>query len=478
MIRPLFTRRQVQILSSVFVISLCLYIYYFLATSDARRWAARTSKLEPTADTRPPRTPTDYAAPTSESIWCQERFGLRFLENMRNFTGSYCSHEAESSLDCFWSETAKGRLDTTCFARRAVFDPERKSFHIDCPLRAAEDNAHGLPRIPQDMHAYWYDTGPLQILNKSLLLDGGAAAAARPRAERTTILVKREGTNNMWHSLMEIMSLSWSLDTLQMSSTETGAAYLSPSQRNSTQIVLVDDFDLGPYIELWRLFAQMPIRRLSELDAEEPPSDIVVPLVGGSNPLWQGDWVELSCTEASLVSTFVRRVLDLYKITDDPPASTGGSDTDIVVTFVARKGARELLDQDAHMEALRAAVPHMKLSVVDFASMPLHQQVQVARHTDVLLGVHGAGLTHSMFMRPGAVLVEVLPADFAHKGFRNLAQMLGHRYFRTHAKPAAPRRRRDWQQDPVEIDQQRLIDVVRAGVQAMYSRGGRSYDVS
>ncbi|KAK8145556.1 hypothetical protein G3M48_004297 [Beauveria asiatica] len=452
MIRPLFTRRRVQVLSSASILSLCLYIYHFLATSDARR-SARISKPQPTADTHPPHTPTDYAAPTSESTWCQERFGLRFLENMRNFTGSYCNHQAKSSLDCFWSETAKGRLDTTCFARGAIFDPERKIFHIDCPLRAARDNARGLPRVPEDMHAYWYDTGPLQILNKSLLLNGGAAP--RPDAERITILVKREGPNNLWHSLMEIMSLSWSLDSLQMSSTETGAAYLSPSQMNSTQIVLVDDFDLGPYIELWRLFAQMPIRRLSELDAEEPPSNIVVPLVGGSNPLWQGDWVELSCTEASLVSTFVRRVLDLYKISDADaePASTGGSDADIVVTFVDRKGARELVDQDAHMEALRSAVPHMKLSVVDFASMPLHQQFQVARHTDVLLGVHGAGLTHSMFMKPGAVLVEVLPADFAHKGFRNLAQMLGHRYFRTHAKPAAPKTRRDWQQDPVEIDQ-------------------------
>ncbi|KAM3498229.1 hypothetical protein MY11210_009686 [Beauveria gryllotalpidicola] len=477
MIRPLLARRQVQLLSSVFILSLCLYIYYFLATSDARR-STQISKLQPAADTHPPHTPTDYAAPTSESIWCQERFGLRFLENMRNFTGSYCNPEAKSSLNCFWSETAKGRLDTTCYARGAVFDPERNIFHIDCPLRAAQDNAHGLPRVPEDMHAYWYDTGPLQILNKCLLLDGGAAP--RPNAERITILVKREGIHNLWHSLMEIMSLSWSLDSLQMASTETGAAYLSPSQMNSTQVVLVDDFESGPYIELWRLFAQMPIRRLSELDAEEPPSNIVVPLVGGSNPLWQGDWKELSCTEASLVSTFVRRVLDLYKISDadGDPASTAGSDADIVVTFVDRKGARELVDQDAHIEALRAAVPHIKLDVVDFASMPLHQQVQVARYTDVLLGVHGAGLTHSMFMKPGAVLVEVLPADFTHKGFRNLAQMLGHTYFRTHAQPAAPKRRRDWQQDPVEIDQQRLIDAVRAGVQAMYSRGGRSYDVS
>lgn len=328
------------------------------------------------------------------------------------------------------------------------------------------------------MHAYWYDTGPLQILNKCLLLDGGAAP--RPDSERITILVKREGTSNLWHSLMEIMSLSWSLDSLQMSSTETGAAYLSPSHMNSTQIVLIDDLDSGPYIELWRLFAQMPIRRLSELDAEEPPSNIVVPLVGGSNPLWQGDWQELACTEAPLVSTFVRRVLDLYKISDadGDAVSTGGTDADIVVTFVDRKGARELVDQDSHLERLRAAVPHMKLTVVDFASMPLHQQVQVAHQTDVLLGVHGAGLTHSMFMKPGAVLIEILPADFTHKGFRNLAQMLGHRYFRTHAQRVASKSKRDWQQDPVQIDQERLITAVRAGVQAMYSRGGRSYDVS
>lgn len=469
-------RRQILLLCSALGVLLSLYVYYE-HTFDPRL----QPELRPVIKTRPLQVPTGYDTPTPEPRWCQDRFGLRYLENARNFTGSYCTAEAKSSLNCFWSETAKGRLDTTCYGRSAVFDPERKTFHLNCPLRTRtpEDDALGTPRIPDDFHSYWYDTGPREIMSKSLLLDG---SGDRPDPQRTTILVKREGTHNLWHSLMEIISLSWSLDLLQMSPTEAGTAYLSANQMNSSQVVIVDDSDNGPYIDLWRLFAQMPLRRLSELDADEPPSNIIIPYVGGSNPLWQGDWEEIPCIEAPLLRTFVSRVLDFYRISDpnENGAETGSSNTDIVVTFVERKGARELVDQAAHIEALRAAVPHMKLDVVDFAAVPFREQIEIAHRTDVLLGVHGAGLTHAMFMKPGSVLVEVLPADFAHKGFRNLAQMLGHRYFRTHAqKPAAaPKEKRDWQQDTVQIDQSRLIDVVRAGVRAMYSRGGRSYDVS
>ncbi|KAJ2981389.1 hypothetical protein NQ176_g2048 [Zarea fungicola] len=474
MIRQFFNRRQVQLLSSTLVVFLCLYTYYSFSKPDNHHFPGAPVTKPTTATDTPLPVPNDYAATSSDSKWCQDRFGLRYLENARNLAGSYCTAEAKSSLNCFWSQTEEGRIDTTCFSTRAVFDPERRVFHINCPLReiTPEEVARGLPRIPDDLHSYWYETGPRQIFDKSLFLDGGGF---RKDADRTTILVKREGSHNLWHSLMEIMALSWSLDLLQMSQNAEGVAYLSTSQMNSTQVIIIDDLEPGPYIDLWRIFAQMPIRRLSELSSDEPPSNVIVPLVGGSNPLWQGDWKELSCTEAPLLRTFIRRVLDLYKILDADEGSTGA---DVAVTFVDRKGSRELVDQDAHIEALRKAVPHMQLEVVDFASMPLAEQIKVARRTDVLVGVHGAGLTHAMFMKPGSVLVEILPIDFTHKGFRNLAQMLGHRYFRTHAKTAAGSSKRDWQQDPVQIDRQTVIDVVRAGVQAMYSRGGRSFDVS
>jgi len=77
----------------------------------------------------------------------------------------------------------------------------------------------------------------------------------------------------------------------------------------------------------------------------------------------------------------------------------------------------------------------MDLEVVDFEHLSSPQQLRIIRETDLLIGIHGAGLTHTMFLPPGAALFEILPGNVGKRGFRNLAQMLGHGYQRAHKMP-------------------------------------------
>lgn len=56
----------------------------------------------------------------------------------------------------------------------------------------------------------------------------------------------------------------------------------------------------------------------------------------------------------------------------------------------------------------------------------LAEQLQIAAHTQVLVGTHGAGLTHALFLPPKARLVEVFCGDHHREGhhhFRNLEIM-------------------------------------------------------
>ncbi|KAK4059700.1 hypothetical protein Purlil1_14331 [Purpureocillium lilacinum] len=116
------------------------------------------------------------------------------------------------------------------------------------------------------------------------------------------------------------------------------------------------------------------------------------------------------------------------------------------------------------MEAIRKAIPHIKLSVVDFATIPFAEQLKIVRGTDLLVGVHGAGLTHLMFLQPGSAVLELLPEGLQHKGFRNLSQMLGIVYFRTHIKMHGDASGDDqWQFDAVEVDQHQLLDLINYG---------------
>ena len=51
--------------------------------------------------------------------------------------------------------------------------------------------------------------------------------------------------------------------------------------------------------------------------------------------------------------------------------------------------------------------PPLVASLVDFAALDIAAQLATARATAVLVGVHGAGLTHLVMMAPGSAVVEM-----------------------------------------------------------------------
>ena len=281
-----------------------------------------------------PDLPLDYrVASVQEKQWCQERYGVRYLEDIQNSSVSLCRDKALSSFTCFLSSTAgqdtdsQTRMDAMCYGQLARYDVSLNKFRLQCDIRHLTPNetAAGVPSEPGEFPSYWYETGPRVVMDRAVVLEnttlGIKETQHRPR--RNTILLKREGKDNLWHSLMEIISLSWSLDVLQISlDPHTEEPYLSATAGSYTQIVLLDDHGHGPYFDLWGLFAKLPIRHIKDLDESEPASNLIIPFAGGSNTLWQGDWVDLDCRDSLLVKTFVSRALNLLNIPSPPRDGT------------------------------------------------------------------------------------------------------------------------------------------------------------
>lgn len=66
---------------------------------------------------------------------------------------------------------------------------------------------------------------------------------------------------------------------------------------------------------------------------------------------------------------------------------------------------------------------------VDPATLPWPEQVAVMRHCQILVGLHGAGMTNLMFRGPGPMtVVELFPRGFSPPHYYWMAQMLGYRY--------------------------------------------------
>lgn len=430
----------------------------------------------------PTEPPDDYRHVSEQSTFCEHRLGLAYLEELRHTRATYCSSQSPSQMTCFHVQTeAKDRVDSFCISQAATFNQSSGRFQIPCDTVEpwgieTNESSVSLARF----NRYWYETGPATVIGHFVDLDPKTHTPASNQNGTNIILVKREGSTNTWHSLMEIMSLSLSIDVLQMSPGhgEEGYPFLSDDDSENTQVVILDNHEDGPYFDLWRLFAKKPTLRLADLASDTSINNIIIPLPGGSNPIWRSDWEANSCAHSALLQTFSRRVLRHLEVSDSKASGETTSDK-VVVTFIHRRGTRKLVDIEQHIAALQHRYTHARIQLIDLAALPFREQVQIVRDSDILAGVHGAGLTHGLWMRERAAMVEILPVDLHHKGFRNLAGAMGHAYFSIHGAAVGDGTAvGDWQQDDVVLDQSRFLELMDVAIKSMYNAGRHNFDLS
>ncbi|KAL2279305.1 hypothetical protein FJTKL_13512 [Diaporthe vaccinii] len=245
----------------------------------------------------------------------------------------------------------------------------------------------------------------------------------------------------------EIMAIMITLDVLSMTPDPTstrGAALFSPEDIANTQVVILDEHPDGPLFDLFSMFSTKKPLRVDEwiasteadVDGEGgavPVGSVILPLAGAANNLW-ADFINLECEHNEMLRVFVHRVFDLLGIPRRRPA-TPSSPTftapRLNVTLIHRRSSRKLMGLDSFLLGTARArfAEEANLHPVDFAELTLREQIQVSRDSDVLVGMHGAGLTQAMFMGEGrGAVVEIQPDRMCYKGFENLVRMGGRAY--------------------------------------------------
>ncbi|KAM7212000.1 Protein of unknown function (DUF563) domain containing protein [Rhypophila decipiens] len=480
--------------------------------------------------------PNDYDPEETESAFCLDRFSPKYLTNLRDTSIQYCSTPSSSELTCFHSHvTGNENTDTLCIGHGSVLDLD--TFALSCQIRQpnANDTARGI--IPFDrIQQYWYDTGPRYVFDHYVDIKTTADSEPVPAAtgnqtdvspRKFTLLLKREGEANPWHCLMEIWSMAMTFDVLRMARDDAGQPfYRVPEDVPNTQVIILDDRSDGPYWHLWKLFSGREPIRLAKMH-EHPDTErlltgtkqrIIIPLAGAANPFWQNDWEVRDCTQSVLLRVFARRVLRHYNITT--PTKKETNPTALTVTFLDRSGAgnRNLQGQQSLLESLKRKFAGIEVTAVDFAAIPFEEQLRMIQRTDVLVGVHGAGLAHTMFLRDGVTaVVEIQPRDMpaAYMGFRNMANMKGIGYFRAHADPISEgpvggdqvgagakklerdmdtggaaaldgmkddiyplEKRESWHTEDFYMKEDSFVEVVGAAINSLYNKNMREHDAT
>ncbi|KAL5346701.1 hypothetical protein ACLOAV_008408 [Pseudogymnoascus australis] len=177
-----------------------------------------------------------------------------------------------------------------------------------------------------------------------------------------------------------------------------GSFFDSSSLANS-QVVIVDHIENGPFFDLWGLLTGRPTIRIHQvrdnINYVSCPQNTLFPLPGGSNPLWYSDWHPQNCHQSALLDVFSRRLCDFFYIPDFHE-----DNSQLKLTIIDRKATRKLHNLNAYVTKLRIAYPKVTIDAVDLAAYSFADQLEVIRNTDILVGVHGAGLIHSLFLPP------------------------------------------------------------------------------
>ena len=407
------------------------------------------------------------------SPMCADRLHAGYLQAfVDSATHNYCDTSSRTSLSCS-GHKVHTQTDSFCFISSALLN--QKSIDLDCKLRqwGEEDIVNGKPpMLLKYLSQYWYNTGPGNIFRSRFIKFPrnnklAAVDTSRQRTDMQTttdtnlqrdsfkILVRREGSGNLWHCMMEIMSMTMTLDILhEKKHPITGLPLFTTQDIENTQVLFLDNHSDGPYFDLWSMYAGQPPARFSTNNTVEH-TNLIVPLAGASNPSWQGHWLEYHCGESVLLQTFSGRVLHFYGIEPEPRRGP------LVLTFINRRDSRRLINQDEHLQKLELEFPEVQIRVVDFAELTFVEQLRVAQSTDILVGVHGAGLTHGFFLPPGSAVIELRPIRLKLRMYQMMTQSLGHQYHtREGERHLYPDWNGDWQHDDVFMQESDVVDVV------------------
>jgi hypothetical protein len=103
----------------------------------------------------------------------------------------------------------------------------------------------------------------------------------------------------------------------------------------------------------------------------------------------------------------------------------------MVVTYIVRGTTKRNLSSICEKELLDriGRLPNVELKAVDFAKLSFKEQVNIAANSDVLLGLHGNGLSHILFLPTNATVIEIFPKDTFRAEYRILAKARGFNYF-------------------------------------------------
>lgn len=366
----------------------------------------------------------DLTTSRIETEECKDMYGKDSIIHWRNSTKEYCSNPSERSITCFEATHFEPFSESPFPVTTCRFQNLMKQRNFWTPAcEYDQSNNFSLSKL-------WYDSGAGYILDKiKLQSPPDMNTACRHVEMRPTFMFMREAgiAANVFHEMAQIFALYVTKHVHGI-----GDSY------NSSQVLLVA-FDkeqrasksgfVGRCDELLGAFSSHPVLYHEDIPDDTCFTNAMTVVGGGENMgLWYKWGKLISCQRSPVVMSFAHFLLQGIGIQPVSPSSLSGTPR---VCWISRGSnyTRNLRYEDLFIAELQRENPELDLHVGVYGSddlKSLRSQILWTQKCSVMIGAHGAGLTHCMWMPEESVLVEILPP---RKGsYRTLARLLGHQY--------------------------------------------------
>jgi len=232
--------------------------------------------------------------------------------------------------------------------------------------------------------------------------------------ERPTYVMKLDATVNMYHHFCDFINLYASL-------------HLNNSFSVDNNIVIWDSYPYRSNFGLvWKAFTSNPVLNIGQFKGKKVCfRDLILPLLPRmifgiyyNMPLIPG------CRQSGLFRAFNRHLIHRLDIEAIVPQN----ENLVRITLISRKTKyRQIVNELELLDALKD-LKDISVEIHDFNHwMPFERQIKISANSDVLIGIHGAGLTHVLFQPDWGVLFELYNCDDEHC-YKDLSRLRGVHY--------------------------------------------------
>jgi hypothetical protein len=307
-------------------------------------------------------------------------------------------------------DLSRAQTQISCLRNRPGYNCQKPDFRQydegSLQLACTATPAFSLQRFSVDHH---------RDLFAGLQFESRNTATADVTLDQPVLLIARENGEyaNLFHAMSDVVSA-------------VSVLYMTGMEPADVRVLLLDDHPTGPYDDVWSVFGNAPALRLADFESKRVllRHAVMVP-PGYSSLLLAVEHVRPQCDrELDVLRAFRAVVLGGLAIRPGLPfgvecvGSAGrveqdcGQTTlqpdDTLVTIIARRPyekfvehsfmGRMIANEPELLAAVTAAAAPARVVMVDLAMLSFRDQLSLAARTDLLVGMHGAGLAHSLFL--------------------------------------------------------------------------------